>query len=332
MPAIGRGCVPDHAAAPHIMSNQSAPRRILLTGASGFVGFHLRAALTTAYPLAALLTEPIDLRDPTAAATAVAAAQPDVCVHLAAITTQAAARADEDRAWDVNLHGSLRLAHAILRHAPNCQILFVSSGEIYGGSRAPGTPIDEAAQVAPNNLYAATKAAADLALGAMAGQGLRVVRLRPFNHTGPGQSADLVVAAFARQVARIAAGRQAPLVQVGNLEVWRDFLDVRDVCTAYVACIERRERLPPGLVVNIGSGEARRIGDVLAELLALAGVTAEVRAEASRTRIDDVPRVVAGAGRAHALLGWAPVVPWAQTLSEVLDDWRGRIGTEPEGA
>ena len=95
------------------------------------------------------------------------------------------------------------------------------------------------------NLYAASKAAADLALGAMTVDGLRVVRVRPFNHTGPGQSPDLVVAAFARQVARIAAGVQAPVIDVGSLESWRDFLDVRDVCAAYMACIDRRHEIAP---------------------------------------------------------------------------------------
>ena len=148
-------------------------------------------------------------------------------------------------------------------------MLFISSADAYGGASPSGASIHEAAPLAPSNLYAATKAAADLALGSMIGQGLRLVRLRPFNHTGPGQSANLVIPAFARQVARISAGRQAPLLEVGNLDPWRDFLDVRDVCAAYLACIERRDTLAPGSIINIGSGLARRIGDVLAELMEL---------------------------------------------------------------
>jgi len=304
------------------------PRRILLTGASGFVGGYLRAALAAAYPGAALLTDAVDLRDADAVAASVAAAQPDVCVHLAAIATQAAARQDEDLAWDVNLHGSLRLANALLRHAPDCHLLFVSSADAYGGGSMAGTAIDEDAPLAPRNLYAATKAAADLALGAMAGQGLRVARLRPFNHTGPSQSADLVIPAFARQIARIAAGLQPPRLDVGNLDTWRDFLDVRDVCAAYVACIDRRAALPAGIILNIGSGQPRRIGDVLTELMTLAGVTAEVHAEASRTRANDVARAVANAGRARDLLGWTPAIPWSQTLADVLDDWRRRLAAE----
>ena len=306
----------------------TAPRRILVTGASGFVGRHLCAALAAAYPDAALLTAPIDLRDGDAVADAVAAARPDVCVHLAAVSTLAAARRDEDLCWDVNLHGSLSLARAILRHAPDCQMLFVSSADAYGGAGPQDGPIDEAVPLAPKNIYAATKAAADLALGAMAGQGLRVVRLRPFNHTGPGQSADLVIPSFARQIARIALGLQPPLLEVGNLDTWRDFLDVRDVCAAYVACIEHREALAGGTIINVGSGQSRRIGDVLTEMLALAGVAAEPRPDPSRTRSNDVARACADAGRARALLGWAPVWPWSRTLSDVLADWRARIAAE----
>ena len=306
----------------------AAPRRILVTGAGGFVGRHLQQTLAAAYSGAALLTDPFDLRDTAAVAASVAAGRPDVCVHLAAVSTLAAARQDEAQCWDVNLHGSLRLARAILQHAPDCQMLFVSSADAYGGTGPAGGAIDEAAPLAPTNIYAATKAAADLALGSMVGEGLRVVRLRPFNHTGPGQSADLVVAAFARQIARIAAGLQPPLLEVGNLDTWRDFLDVRDVCAAYVACIDRRDALAAGTIINIGSGRARRIGDVLDELLALAGVAAEVRTSSPRARASDVARSCADATRARALLGWEPVVPWSRTLADVLADWRTRVAAK----
>ena len=306
----------------------TSPRRILVTGAHGFVGRHLRAALATAYPNTALLTDHINLRDGEAVAAAIRAGRPDVCVHLAAVTTLGAAQQDEDRAWDVNLHGTLRLARALLQYAPACQMLFVSSADAYGGGGPSGMPINEDASLAPKNLYAATKAAADLAVGAIAEQGLRVVRLRPFNHTGPGQSADLVIPAFARQIARIAAGLQRPMLEVGNLDTWRDFLDVQDVCAAYVGCIDRREALVAGTILNIGSGELRRIGDVLTEMLTLAGVAAEPRPHPSRTRSGDVARACANAARARALLGWIPTVPWSQTLSDVLADWRIRVAAE----
>jgi GDP-4-dehydro-6-deoxy-D-mannose reductase len=154
------------------------------------------------------------------------------------------------------------------------------------------------------------------------------VRLRPFNHTGPGQTADFVVASFARQIARVAAGLQLPVLEVGNLDTWRDFLDVRDVCAAYVACIVRRDGLAPGTILNIASGQARRVGDVLTELAALAGVELTVNVDAARVRATDIRLASGDASRARALLGWSPCIPWTQTLQDVLDDWRRQVNAE----
>ena len=300
-----------------------APRRILLTGADGFVGRHLQAALHRAYPDAALLTPGFDVTDAAAVVAAVREARPDTVVHLAAVAAPTDARRDPERAWQVNLGGTLALARAVLSHAPDAMLLFAGTADAYGASFRPGLPLDESAALAPQNTYGATKAAADLALGAMVSEGLRVVRARPFNHTGPGQSEAFVVPAFARQVARIGAGLQAPVMTVGALDPERDFLDVRDVCAAYALCVGAD--LPSGTVLNFASGVPRRIGDILADLLGLAGVTAEVQTDAGRLRPGDTPRAVGDAGAAHRMLGWSPAVAWEQTLADVLEDWRGRV-------
>ena len=239
-------------------------------------------------------------------------------------------RANEDRAWAVNLHGTLHLGRAILLHAPGCQLVFASSADAYGASFRGGAKLDESAPFAPLNIYAATKAAADLALGAMVEQGLAVVRLRPFNHTGSGQTSGLVVAAFARQIARIESGLQEPAINVGNLDPRRDFLDVRDVCAAYVACVAGRASIEPGAIFNIASGQARRIGDVLDALMEISGVTAEIRVDATRTRTTDVPLAWCDSARALDELGWSAGTPWDQTLRDVLDDWRRRVAVDPE--
>jgi GDP-4-dehydro-6-deoxy-D-mannose reductase len=306
----------------------SAPTRILVTGASGFVGRHLMTALAVAYPSAALLSPDLDVRDAAAVETAVRAGRPDVCIHLAAVSAIPAAQKAPDHAWQVNLHGTLHLAWALSRHAADCQMLFMSSADAYGDSFRTGLKLDETARLAPMNVYGETKAAADFVLAGMAAQGLRVVRLRPFNHVGPGQTPHFVVAAFARQIVRIAAGLQPPVLQVGNLDTWRDFLDVRDVCAAYVACIARRDVLEPGIVLNVASGVARRIGDVLAELAAHAGVAMEINVDASRVRATDIRMACGNAARARERLDWMPVIPWEQTLRDVLDDWQGRADTE----
>ena len=303
-------------------------RRILVTGATGFVGGHLVPALRAAFPAAELVASDFDLADPAAIGAQLDAVRPDACVHLAAVSAPGDARDDPDRAWRVNLHGTLALARAILAHAPGCMLLFASTAEVYGRAFQAGAALDEAAAPAPTNVYGATKAAADLALGAMVGDGLRLVRARPFNHTGPGQTAAFVVPAFARQVARIAAGRQAPVLQVGALDPMRDFLDVRDVCAAYVACLARAESLPLGVVFNIASGKPRRVGDVLDALLALAGVTAEVATDHAQLRPSEIPVACGDSTLAGRLLGWTPRIAWEQTLRDVLADWTARVAAE----
>lgn len=306
-------------------------RRILVTGAGGFVGRHLLPALAAALPGAELHAARADLLDPAAVEAEVAALRPDACAHLAAVSAIPDARRDPDRAWRVNLHGTLALARALLAHAPGAALLYASSADIYGASFRSGLPLDETALPAPLNTYGATKAAADLALGAMAADGLNVVRVRPFNHTGPGQLPAFVVAAFSEQVARIRAGLQPPVLRVGALDPLRDFLDVRDVCRAYALCLAHRERLAPGTVLNIASGTPRRVGDVLDALLAEAGVDATVETDAARLRPADIPTATGDSSRARSLLGWEPVVPWPQTLRDVLADWAARVQPASSG-
>ena len=265
----------------------------------------------------------MDVTDGEAVRALVGRVRPDAVVHLAAVSAVPAAKKDPGYAWRVNLLGTLGLAEAVRIVSPGCVFLYVSSAEIYGASFRAGVALDETAAAAPMNVYAATKAAADLALGAMAEEGFRVVRVRPFNHTGPGQSEAFVVPAFARQVARIAAGLQAPVMEVGALEPRRDFLDVRDVCAAYVACL--RADLTPGAVFNIASGVARRVGDILEALLGLAGVRAEVRTSGGLLRAGDIAVACGDAGAARGVLGWVPRVAWEATLANVLADWRARV-------
>lgn len=314
-------------------------RRILVTGASGFVGQHLRDALRAAFPEAVLVAASrgeevtgwdevvaLDLLDPASCAPAIGQAAPDAVVHLAALAAVGESFRDPLRTWQANLFGTLALGEAVRERAPGALFLLASSAEVYGLSFQEGRPLAEDAPLRPTNPYAASKAAADLAVGEMALRGLRAVRMRPFNHTGAGQTDAFVVPAFARQAAMIAAGRQEPVLRVGALERWRDFLDVRDVCAGYVAALQAADRLEPGQVFNLASGQPRRVGDILADLLRLAGVDPRIEAEEGRMRPTDVLRTEGDASAAARVLGWRPSIPWESTLASVLDDWKRRIG------
>jgi nucleoside-diphosphate-sugar epimerase len=309
--------------------------RILVTGADGFVGRHLMPTLAAQFPQAELIgcgrtsgAERVDITDPAALQALVARVQPTGCVHLAAVAAVSDARADPACAWAVNLHGTLALGRAILLHAPQCRLVFASTADLYGASFRAGVALDETALPAPLNTYAATKAAAELGLGVMAAEGLRVVRVRPFNHTGPGQRPNFAVPAFARQIMRIQAGLQPPVLHVGDLSPWRDFLDVRDVCAAYAACLRPEIAIAPGTILNIASGQPRRIGDVLQMLIQQAGVTAEVVTDSALLRRSDIPMAVGNARAARDLLGWRPRIDWSTTISDVIADWRIRVTEE----
>ena len=298
---------------------------LLVTGASGFVGRHLLAALGREFPHTEIHRANFDMTAQAEIRAVVQAVSPDACIHLAAVSAVSVARQQPDVAWQVNLVGTLHLSRAIMELAPQCRLLFVSSADAYGRSFLAGSAVDESAALAPVNTYAATKAAADLAVGALVSEGLRAIRLRPFNHIGSGQSDAFVVAAFARQVARIEAGIQPPELHVGALGSRRDFLDVRDVCDAYIACLRRMDDLTPGTIFNVASGVSRRVGDILDDLLALSRTRIEVKLDASRLRPAEIPNALGNASLARLRLDWKPRIRWEETLADVLGDWRARV-------
>lgn len=314
--------------------------RLLVTGADGFVGRHLLVKLRQCFPTvqiiaavrsvngqqpALLSADQIVSFDLTAKnhAEMITSIQPDGVIHLAAQASVASSFDDPLAFWHSNLLGTVSLAEAVLRHAPQCRFIFASSAEVYGLSFQAGTKLDETAQLRPANPYAASKAACDLALSEMQLRGLDVVRLRAFNHIGAGQSDKFVVASFAQQIARIETGQQAPIMQVGALDRWRDFLDVDDVCEAYVSALEAKS--VNDAVYNIASGKARRIGDILTDLLALSQISPRIDVASSRLRPTDVEYVIGDSSKAFKDLGWQPAIPWDETLAKVLKDWRSRV-------
>jgi len=297
---------------------------VLVTGAGGFVGRHLVPALKTAFPRMRIigLDRALNVADRNSVFETFADLRPDMCIHLAAVAAIETARADPSRAWAVNFQGALNVADAILARAAQCRLIFASSADCYGSSFLSGPPVDETTALAPISGYAATKAAADLALGAMAAGGLRLLRLRLFNHTGPGQTENFAVPAFAGQIARMEAGLAPPEMAVGALHVERDFLDIRDVCAAYAACIAKFDEMPKNQIFNIASGHPVRIGAILNKLLARSACKIRVLADPGKMRPIEIPRLTGAAQKARDVLNWQPVHGLDETLDTVLEHAR----------
>lgn len=312
--------------------------RVLITGASGFVGPHLVDSLQRVGVESLVLTskdaalhpelgrvEALDVTDKSAADKVIASCAPDCVIHLAGIAAPAVASADPQMAWRVHLHGTLNLAYSILKVDPRCNLLFVGSGMVYGTSASSTDLLDEQTLLAPIDEYAVTKAAADLALGALARRGLKCIRLRPFNHTGPGQDEAFMVPGFAMQIARIEAGLQPPVIRVGNLDTVRDILHVRDVTDAYALAAKKGAAIAPGTVLNVCSGTGQRVSAILDRLLALSGTKITVEQDPLRMRPSDLPRVVGDPNRTRQLLGWKPRRSLGETVADVLEDCRRRV-------
>ncbi len=307
------------------------PEHIVVTGSEGFVGSHLvrylRSILSLKHKIIAVTRHgeasgdaALDITDAAAVDALLAHYRPIALIHLAGIAAPLENVALGRLSWETNLFGTINLADSLARHRRGAMFIFSSSAEVYGEAfnQYGGKPIGENAPLAPNNLYAVTKASADLYLHKMALHDLRVVRFRPFNHTGPGQSEKFVVPAFAGQIARIMRGHGPNVIKVGNLDGQRDFLDVRDVIRAYAAPL-LQDHWPSGVIVNLASGTPRRIGDILADLIALSGIDVSVEEDPTRLRPNEIPIAFGDTERAKMIFNWSPTIPWETTLRDVLD-------------
>ena len=306
--------------------------RLLVTGASGFVGSHLCRHLAGAgHHVATLGSDAgcdyrVDVCDAGDVSAAVRQAAPDAIAHLAAVAFVPHANADPDLADRVNRGGTANVLDAAA--AIGARTLAVSSGAVYGKVAADRMPIDEDFQLNPADAYARSKAAAEReCLDRAATQ--EVVRVRPFNITGPGQARDYVCSDFAGQIAEAEAGLRERRIRVGDLRAERDFTDVRDAVGAYALALERGD---PGQVYNICTGVPVSISSVLDRLLAVSTVDVEVDVERSRLRPGEVNRYYGSAARLEAATGWGRTIGLDQTLADLLDDWRARVGRKDNGS
>ncbi|MFT3729833.1 MAG: GDP-mannose 4,6-dehydratase [Hyphomicrobium sp.] len=316
--------------------------RVMVTGASGFVGQHLLSALPrilgadvrirgTSLGRNHLIEQGmhwLDVTDPDSVSQQLLDFRPTHVVNLAGIAAPQQANRDLDAAWKIHLQGTLNLARAIMLHVPECWLIHVSTGMVYGASAKRGVPVTEMSSLQPIDEYSASKAAADLAIGAMAQRGLRCIRFRPFNHTGPDQSEAFAVPAFAMQIARAEKGLSPNSISVGNLSAVRDFLDVRDVVAAYSLAIKYCDRLEPGTVLNLSSGVPTKLSDLLQNLLSMAHLNMQIEIDPSRMRPSDLPVFLGNSTLLRNTLNWTPRYTLSDTLAAVLDNCRERVAKE----
>jgi GDP-4-dehydro-6-deoxy-D-mannose reductase len=312
---------------------------LLITGATGFVGTHLRRYLLdktdweitgTAYPHHPPEScDPrehcvyLDACDAEEVHVLLAEVRPDAVIHLAAQSHVPTAYKNPWGTLQNNIQGQLNILETCVDLQLKPRVLAIGSGEEYGRATKDELPLREEHPLRPENPYSVSKVAQDvMGYQYFVSYDIPVMRMRPFNHVGPGQSDRFVLAAFASQVARIEAGEQEPVLRVGNLSPARDFTDVRDVVRAYHLTLEHGE---PGEVYNICSGTPRTIQSLVDRLLALSEVEIRVERDPERYRPTDVPIIYGSPEKLRAATGWEPHIPFEQTVADVLEEWRARV-------
>src|SRR4051812_19766207 len=293
--------------------------RVLITGASGFAGRHLVAACRADGDevIEAPRSRVADLRDAETALGVVAAARPDVVYHLAAQAHVGRSWEDPASTLTGNVAMTLNLLEAVRAEAPAAVFLLACSSEEYGPPLVVPTTEDELLK--PANPYAVSKASCDLLGGLYAGaHGLRVIRARAFNHSGPGQEPVYAIASFARQ---IALGGDPVRVVTGNADTRRDYTDVRDVVRAYRLLAAHGE---PG-IFNVCSGVSFSAREVVAALGRVAGVDVVHEVDPARVRPNEVMEVRGSFTRLHEATGWQPSIAFEQTLLDTVSYWRATV-------
>lgn len=296
-------------------------KTLLTTGTSGFVGGHL-LRLADHGGFKVLDTGKADIRSPEAIATAVKTA-PDAVIHLAAQSFVPQSFADPRETFDINFTGTYNLLARLKQVGFKGAFLFVSSGDVYGPVPEEELPITEERHPQPRNPYAVSKLAAEALCRQWAAcePDWRIMIARPFNHIGAGQSERFVVAGVASQIARIRAGLQEPFLELGDIDVTRDFLDVSDVVSAYFRLLASGIS---GETYNVCSGREQSVRDIIKRLCRLAGITPEIRQDPARFRPAEQRRVRGCCDKLHGVSGWTPTIPLDGTLSTILDDWTQR--------
>ncbi len=312
--------------------------RVLITGITGFVGQHLTRHLAASGDVIWGLSnsgqwpeeyraelsrlarvDSMDLADSDCMETLVEMLdrrQPEAIYHLAAQSNPQASMDDPRGSWAVNLGGTLNLLESVRESSVKPRVLVVSSGVVYGNPAPDRIPVREDCPEMPINPYSASKVAADMhALQAHLGYGLNTIIARPFNHAGPGQSPRYVLANLAQQAAEIVSGKK-PAMQTGNLEIVRDFTDVRDIVRGYRLLIEKGRT---GEIYHLAQGRGTRLFDSLEVLRKITGHALPQEVDTSRLRGADLQLLVADVSKIWADTGWHAEIPLETTMKDLYE-------------
>jgi GDP-4-dehydro-6-deoxy-D-mannose reductase len=320
-------------------------KKVLITGADGFVGRHLASFLTDKEEAEVLgldldppkFTQPwdrcdyglCDVQDREKVFSLVKEFHPDYVFHLAAQSSVRFSWEEPQLTYDVALKGQANVLDALRAEEIDAVIHIACSAEEYGRVKEEDLPIREDHPLRPASPYALSKVMQDYhAVFCHQAYGTRVIRTRAFNMTGPGQAPQFVVSDFARQIAEIEAGERDAVIRVGNLEARRDFADVRDLVGAYWLLVQKGE---PGEVYNVCSGCDYSIREVLDMLLTFSKVPIRVEVDPTRLRKADIPVLRGDNSRMTEVVDWAPVCALGKTLEDVLDWWREELKKKKEG-
>lgn len=304
-------------------------KRILVTGAEGFVGSHLtkilKESLNIIIPTCFPLLKPrrgkfinLDITSIDMVREVIKAHHPDIIFHLAAVSSVARSFIDRQFTYNTNVIGTVNLLEAAQSLNKKIKFIFVSTCEVYGG----GENLKENAPIVLKNPYAVSKYAGELICKDYANSDIESIILRPFNHTGPGQSDNFVVPSIARQIAEIERGKRIPLIELGNIEIRREFMDIMDVVIAYKLAIEKS--ITPD-IYNISSNKSHSLFEVIELFKKLTKVNFEIRTNPSLLRKNDIPVLSGNGGKFMQLTGWIPKIKLEKTIEDTLNYWRAKI-------
>ena len=292
------------------------PMKMLVTGHDGFVGSHFCSAYG-GIPLADH-EGLVDLRDAARVHSAIAALAPEAVLHLAAQSSVAQSFRDPMETLSINFLGTLNLLQALSAAGFQGVLVYVGSADVYGKVSEAELPARETHSLRPRSPYAVSKAAAEaLCYQWSQTESFRIVLTRPFNQIGPKQDSRFAIAGFARQIVEIRRGARPPVLVTGDLDVTRDFTDVRDAVRAYRILLESGKN---GEVYNICSGRERTLRSLVVKLLKIAGVQAELQIDSALLRATEQRRMVGDSTKINEGLGWAPEIPMDKTLQDLLNE------------